>query len=281
MERTKAVATVAGIVVIICSIWVLSLNKNRIIEHALAHQKLKTERLLAEKLQAEKGVDKGIARIRLLETEKADLQNRIKEKNNEISTNLEESERIRQENTKVKKQIALANDSARNLAELNRRTAELCTSMNFQLKKLQDSLDFFHDENLYLQRQFAMSILQSIDQTLVTPLKKDHRRITAKARSTRKIVATVSVPLKLENMTFSVDGPSGAALSDEDVITSRVVPAPGSNVTASHTDFEYKPFQTKTVEMIYEPKGKLNGGVYKIKIFSSGAYVGSMKVKLK
>lgn len=263
----------------LCLVWAIVAQQSKLsLQKRVNEEELKSEALLSEKLSVQKAFDQSKSDHEKLKTE---LDAIIEQKSKSLTTQT-------QQNKQIEKSLRLTQEKLKaETATTNRLKAELdsqnisYTSLNTAMTNLSDSISFFKDQNAYLKSELDDAIMRSIDQTLVSGVKKNKSKVTSKARAAKKLIANVEVPASLTDLSFTLEGPNGEIVSDANgSIVSRVLPS-SENAVASANQEEYHGNTAQLIEISYVPTAKLKAGTYTFKIFNDEKYIGSMMVQLR
>jgi hypothetical protein len=265
-----------------CLTWLLiSRNEISSTNTALDQSKLKYEALLSEKLLAEKKLEKTAKKLDTVQYQNNLLTQSLESKFQQISAG-------DATNRSLKKSLRVANEkhhqatiASRSLNEQLQKTSELNSKMTTRANNQRDSISALQQQVTVLRTQYEDAFRRSIDQTLITAERKNDK-ITSKAKRTTELVAQVDLPVALNNLSFTVEGPDGSVLSTDATLTARQL-AKENSLTASLSSLNLPTtsIATKKMEIIYKPAKKLTEGLYVFKIFNGADYVGSMNVKLR
>ena len=273
-------------------------NSNGGLKKNLDTEKLKAERLLAEKLQLDKEVSKYNEEVNQFKRELDDLKGR----NTELDKLLIESQRSLTDKQAQVNRLSKSNASKKTiekeLAELKKMKAgfdEKTSSLNQQIGKLNNDNRSLEEENNSLKQKLEAlgaqnkelvtdnSILKSMvaDDYLISGFKGRKDKLTLIARKTDKLTLSFDVPEDIAaSLKFNVIDPQGQKVnSDESKITSRILDTDQKNNSLPAS--AVKDLKMKRIEMEYNPKEKFTKGSYKIEIFNNSNYLGSCQVRLK
>lgn len=263
----------------LCLVWAIVAQQSKLsLQKKVNEEELKSEALLNEKLLAQKALDQSNSEHAKL---KAKLHATIEQQNKSITTQTRENRQIKKSLRRIEEELKAETEIKRRLqAELDSQNV-YNSSMNSTMRDLSDSLSFFKDQNAYLKNELDDAIMQSIDQTLVSGLKKHKSKVTSKARAAKKLIANVKVPASLTDLNFTLQGPDGKIIPNAmSAIASRVLPN-SENAVASANNGEYHSSASQLIEISYVPTSRLKAGTYTFKIFNNEKYIGSMMVELR
>jgi hypothetical protein len=281
-KRNIINAFLIGIFVICISWLFMSVQSNKVLQNNLNKEKLTNEALLSEKLETQKELEKTTHRITSLETKNSKLDELVHKKIVALSSIESERNALAANIKDLENRQNIELELKQELQERLTTNTEKYSKAESVNKHLIDSLKFLEAQNKLLRKELTQEVLKSIDQTLVTALKKNNNRITSKARAAKFLIAQVKVPSELENMSFTVEGPEGSNFTEEhNAITFRVLDNESKRITASLQNSPVADVHSKTLEIKYTPKEKLQPGVYTLRIFNNHQYVGSMQTNLR
>lgn len=285
IEKTQVFA--AGITVLLFAaligIFYLYDSKNTI-GQMLDDFKLKSERLLSEKLQLDKQIGDLKREFNALEGKNADLdkmlanaQKKISEKEAEISHinwDKNRSAKLQKELDELNKIKAdLEKQMNQYLASLNRSEAEK--------KALEESLATLRSENAELGKRFAVLSAWNPNNYRVETTKGKHDKLTAIAKRTKKVTVGFDVPQQMvTNIRFEITNPEGDLVTSNDKSLTFRVLENEANLYASVYNLKNVDV-TERIEMTYKPQESLQPGIYKIDVYDGKNYVGSCQIRLR
>jgi hypothetical protein len=275
------VGTFVGLLAI-CLTWAIMSQKSKIsLRKRLGEETSKSEALVAEKLLVEKALNESKDSNNMFISQRAELDEALEHRSKMLTTQTRENKRI---------------EKALRFAEQQRETdAALSNELKLKLdsqrvsysasdgrtRTLLDSINKLKTEHAYLENELNEAIMTSIDQTVVSAVKRNDLKFTSKARAAKKLIAKVEVPGKLKDLRFVLEGPSGEVVSGSgNSIAARVLEDDKSAV-ATTKDEIYPRVQLQNIELMYVPEDRLKTGTYTFKIFNGENYFGSMMVNLR
>lgn len=279
---------IAGTVTFLLAIALVSLisfyEANRSLEAGLNDEKLKSERILSEKLSLEKEIAKLKQSVTSLQGRNAELDKTLTSTSAKIAEKERELSRMSKENASLKQykqQYAdiqkIKNDLESQVLALN----NALTAANKEKESLNRMVAELQVKNKSLSDELAQIQIASLDDIRVEAFKKN--KLTVSAKKTKKLDINFIIPSKYsaDNLTFKISDPSGQVLSPKDGTIAYVETQDAPILTADASDMLYLK-QTKQVKMEYKPKKKLKAGIYRIEVSSAdNAYLGSLQVRLR
>ncbi len=257
-------------------------DTNTSLETLLDNNRLKSETLLSEKLMLDKEIkdlradinaqkgkskalDAALSKAQMaLEQKERELRNRSK---NEVKAkDLDELRKIKTQLEAEKNE--LYSNLNQVLAEKDR-LIEALAAANSQNKSLNDKVSFME--------ALAINNMR-VDAT------KRNEKLTVVARKTRQLNMAFDLPQHLANdVQFKLRTPSGAMIDHTDAALSwhEVIGQQGE-YTASIELMQPGDLKvSKRMEMRYEPKDRLQRGLYTIDVYNGKTYVASCQVRLR
>lgn len=276
----------AGGLAVAIAISGLFLVNNMKLKNNLSAEKVKSEKLLSEKLSLDKTLSHIQKNVAELKSKNTTLDKAIAESNRKIQEKNEEINKLTAQNASVK-------DLKKKLAELE----NLKQQMNAEMAELNQSLAKAKAENSKLNEQIASATKansglandNSILKALVSnnyrteALRGKNERLTVKSRQTNKLLVSFDLPGNVDNdVHFKVLTPQGKELSSKtDLSASIQITENGDALLASSNPSENGGPGTKRVEMTYKPTQKLTKGVYQFNLYNGERFLGSTQLRLK
>lgn len=191
-------------------------------------------------------------------------------------------------NIKIKRALQSAQARINEAEQLNEQLEEKLqsgdkeyASLKETTASLKDSLRTLAAINQEMEAELEEAILKTMDETMITAVKRNEKKLTTKARKVRKLFANVEVPGKYDNIHFNIVAPDGNEISDKSsAVSSRVLPDAETFVASAREEQNLYPSAQK-FQVTYVPEDRLEPGVYTIEIYNDSLYVGSMQVKLR
>lgn len=287
-KKEQIIAATATIFLIAALIGIGVMQRsNKSLQDYLSDARLKTEKLLSEKLSLDKQIDKNNKELTLLnEKNKSldkmldDLKQKLVQKEAALKAHNNDGAKIKS----LEKQIA---DIQKQKSELKKQIA----SANAVADQLRGEIDALTKtnagllaENKTLTENAKILTRLAADNFIVQSTKGKKDRLTVNARKTKKLSVGFDVPQNIVTaVSFKVTTPQGKTYTSKDksgTITSAVVDQ-GDNLYASLSPLTGEFEVTRRIEMVYKPTEKLMAGIYKIEIYNKDAKLGSCQVKLR
>lgn len=285
VQNPKVIAGTVTFLLAIALVGLISFYEaNRSLEAGLNDEKLKSERILSEKLSLEKEIAKLKQSITSLQGRNADLDKTLSKTSAKIAEKERELNKMSKENASLKQykqQYAdlqkIKNDLESQVLALN----NALTAANKEKESLNRMVAELQVKNKSLSDELAQIQIASLDDIRVEAFKKN--KLTVSARKTKKLDINFMIPSKYsaDNLTFKISDPSGQVLSPKDGTIAYVETLEAPILTADASDMLYLK-QTKQVKMEYKPKKKLKAGIYRIEVTNAdNTYLGSLQVRLR
>jgi small-conductance mechanosensitive channel len=257
-------------------------------EDILSQEKIKSEKMLSEKLALSKEIEQLNDKINSESTKNGALSNSVKDLQSQLAkkeSQLKSINSVYSERDKYKKQLeALMNEKKltdQQLAELSSKLKSLESNHN----------DAKFDAALLKNKNDALAARNEILSSLMAnnyglEAHKKGEKLTVKAKRTKELVAGFDLPVSMtENLKFTITNPTGKRItsdksksihyvaSETDEVNSEMIAS--TNWKVESNDF------TKRIVLTYKPEEKLEGGVYNIDIYAAEVYLGSSQIRLK
>ncbi|HNP94588.1 MAG TPA: hypothetical protein PKJ63_03135 [Cyclobacteriaceae bacterium] len=285
VQNPKVIAGTVTFLLAIALVGLISFYEaNQSLEAGLNDEKLKSERILSEKLSLEKEIAKLKQSITSLQGRNADLDKTLSKTSAKIAEKERELNKMSKENASLKQykqQYAdlqkIKNDLESQVLALN----NALTAANKEKESLNRMVAELQVKNKSLSDELAQIQIASLDDIRVEAFKKN--KLTVSARKTKKLDINFMIPSKYsaDNLTFKISDPSGQVLSPKDGTIAYVETLEAPILTADASDMLYLK-QTKQVKMEYKPKKKLKAGIYRIEVTNAdNTYLGSLQVRLR
>lgn len=261
-------------------------RSNTRLNDGLNEEKLKTESLLNEKASLTKEIDKLKKDIAQILGRNADQEASIETLKKTITGKDQRIAQLSRENNSVqdlKKQVA---ELQKYKSDLEKQVENLLAE-NAQLNAgnmdLENMLITLRSENASLKTDLDNMKLTTADNFLVQSMRgKKKERLTVNSSRARKLSVSFNLPKEMmADLKFEVTTPSGKKVKEGDNGLSWSLPAELEILTASLDGVGGDMQVSQRIEMNYEPKNKLESGIYTISIYNHSAYVGSCQVKLR
>ncbi|CAN5566805.1 hypothetical protein BH23BAC1_BH23BAC1_32790 [soil metagenome] len=260
------------------------------ISQELNDEKLKSETLLSQKLQLEKEIEKIRKEIASLNGQNKDLDRLLLDANSNLNKKDQQISQLTKDNASLgylRKEVA-------NLKKLKDQYEGQLATLNSDLIKLRKDNDTMKKD--YSEAQKMIAKLQSDNKKLMNDLDvavamtnntlseaiKKNSRLTVNSRKARKIMVAFDVPQRsLSGLDFKVTAPNDKVFTVKDGSISHRMILNDGNPVASLDNFSGIMEASQRVVMEYNPKTKLEKGVYTVDVLSNGKLLGRMQVKLK
>ena len=248
----------------------------------LDHNRLRQEKLLAEKLHLEKNI--GMLRDRLDKEEQAliasdgqvaDLQRRV----NEVTERAKDRDQVARRNKDLSGQIAaLKQEKDRLEKELN---GSLASTQDLQLQ-----LDKLRQEQLAQAQRHddELAGAQMVNNAEVAAIRGKKDKLTVVARRTREIRMAFDLPQTLaQGASFKVITPDGRSYDGADPAISMTLETEEAEPMASVSLMpELLPGnRASRVNLKFSPDKKLVPGTYRVDVLSNGEYLNTVRLKLR
>ncbi len=259
-------------------------ENNKSLEAGLDNEKLKSEKILSEKLSLDKEIVKLKQSIASLQGKNSDLDKMLNKASSQVAMKEGELAKMKKENASLKQYKQQLADIQKIKSDLESQIASLTNSLNASNKERESLNKMVADlqgKNNNLMAELNQMRIASLDDIRVEAFKKN--KLTVSAKKTKKLDVNFLVPASnsTDNLQFKITDPSGRLLTPTDGTIALVGVDESPILTADNSHMIYLK-ETKQVKMEYKPKKKLSPGVYRIEISNSdNAYMGSLQVRLK
>ncbi|HCR54694.1 MAG TPA: hypothetical protein DIW27_09775, partial [Cytophagales bacterium] len=247
-------------------------------------EKLKSEKMLSEKLSLDKEIVKLKQSISSLQGKNADLDKMLSSASSKIAMKESELKKMQKENASLKQYKQQLADIQKIKSDLETQISSLTNSLNASNKEKESLNRLVADlqlKNKDLMNELNQMQIASLDDIRIEAFKKN--KLTVSAKKTKKLDVNFLIPASnsSENLQFKITDPNGKLLTPADGTIAFVETDDASLLTADLSNTLYLK-QTKQVKMQYTPKSKLKPGVYRIEILNSDSkYMGSLQVRLR
>lgn len=260
------------------------------VSQELNDEKLKSESFLSQKLQLEKEIEKIRKEIASLSGQNRDLDRMLLDANSNLDKKEQQIKQLSKENASLgslRKEVA-------NLKNLKAQYEGQLATLNSDLIKSRQETDKMRKENSESQKMIAR--LQNENKKLMNDLDvavamtnnslseavKKNSKLTVSSRKARKIMVAFDVPQKsLSGLDFKVTSPNDKVFTVKDGSISHRMILNDGNPVASLDNLSGIMEASQRVVMEYNPKTRLEKGVYTVDVLSKGKLLGRMQVKLK
>lgn len=284
-EKIVAGALTALLFGSIISSMVLFRNNSRL-NDGISEEKLRTESLINEKAALTREIDKLKKEISLAEVKNTGNERLLTEMMDQLTAKENRIALLQKENKTVKElrqEIAHLQQIKSDLEK----QAGLLMAENSGLKEdysqLQNHMNTLKAENAILIADLELMKLASADKYLIQSIKgKKKERLTIHANQARKLAVSFDLPQDvMADLKFKVVTPSGRKVDEGNKEISWNVPGDLEMLTASLNGMGGEIRVTRRVEMTYQPKGKMEKGVYTITVMNGNNYIGSCQIRLR
>jgi predicted RNase H-like nuclease (RuvC/YqgF family) len=284
-QNPKTIAAiVTGLLIISLAALVFTYELSENLEAGWNSEKLKSEKILAEKLSLDKEIVKLKQSIFSLQGKNTDLDKTLSAISSKLAIKESEVKKMQKENATLKEYKQQVAEIQKIRGDLEHQIATLTSSLNSSNREkdlLNKTVADLQQKNKLLSDEMKQMQLASLDDIRVEAFNKN--KLTVSAKKTKKLDVNFLIPANhsSDKMQFKITDPSGRLLTPMDGAISLVEAEEAPIFTADNTAMTYLK-QTKQVKMEYAPKKKLKPGVYRIEVLNSdNVYMGSLQVRLK
>lgn len=284
-QNPKTIAAiVTGLLIISLAALVFTYELSENLEAGWNSEKLKSEKILAEKLSLDKEIVKLKQSIFSLQGKNTDLDKTLSAISSKLAIKESEVKKMQKENATLKEYKQQVAEIQKIRGDLERQIATLTSSLNSSNREkdlLNKTVADLQQKNKLLSDEMKQMQLASLDDIRVEAFNKN--KLTVSAKKTKKLDVNFLIPASnsSEKMQFKITDPSGRLLTPMDGAITLVEDDDAPIFTADNSQMLYLK-QTKQMKMEYKPKKKMKPGVYKIEILNSeNVYMGSLQVRLK
>jgi DNA repair exonuclease SbcCD ATPase subunit len=259
---------------------------NTSLKRQLGDQKIKSEKLLSEKLKLDKSIKELRIDMSALTGKNAKLDKLLTEANKKLQNKEAEIKRLVAENATVGELRAQVRELELLREQLNKDIAGLNLSIT-QLSDANASLNEFlaraKNENEILAIDNTILKAMVADNYRIEALRGKHEKLTINARKTDKLLVSFDLPSDVgKNLYFKVKTPQGDEFSSKNDLSAIInIVENNDGLLASASSDVIGSIGTKRVEMIYKPNKKLTKGVYRFNVYNENSYLGSTQLRLK
>lgn len=284
-KSTWRILPLFGSLLIVVIVLVTAVYKNRQMNESLNTQKLKSEVLLAEKLN----LDKSIGKMKNELTESKNSNGKLKQKIYDI-----QSEMLAK-NSEIN-QLKVRTANFETMKQKNSEMEQSLGKLNSEIGKLNDALKTASTENGRLSNQLQTASQKneglSSDNTILKAMFSDNYRteasrgkkdkLTVNAHRTNKLSVSFDIPANIpDKLYFKVTTPNGQEFSSKtDIHASITINDLGDALLASTSEIIGSSGK-KRVEMSYRPDKKLQEGIYQFNLYNEDRFLGSTQLRLK
>ncbi len=285
IKGKKVLAVSASAILIMALIGIgLLMKSNKSLNENLSDQRLMSETLLSEKLSLDKQIGKLRNDMAFMSSKNDKLDKMMVELKENLSKLEAENRAIRIENKKIKTLESM-------IAEIQKTKSELesqITGLNGEINQLMAANSELNRQNASLMADNEnlsdkVKILSVFaDNFRMESLKGKKDKLTVSARVAKKLTVGFDLPPgDLTNVNFKITTPQGKVFTSKDqYITSSVVEDDRglvASISSGSGNFEI----SKRIEMNFQPKEKLTGGVYNVEILNKNEKLGSCQIRLR
>ena len=263
-------------------------SDGRNLKKDLASEKVKSEKMLSEKLALSKELDKLKNEIdsykgknASLDKSLADLKSKLQKKEAEINRMAANS------SPNYKKQFqelqAIKADLDKTLARLNEELSAL-QSENYNLRTVLAMMEANNEQLAVNNKNLTRMIVNNLE----AEAQKKNNKLTVNARKTKEIVLAFEVPASMsEQLKFNIVFPDGKQVASNNsksityAVNHKDFVFSDAEVVASTQNLFVKSDDSKQIALSYKADSKLKPGTYQIDIYSENEYLGSCRMKLK
>jgi chromosome segregation ATPase len=276
------IGALAALLILSASFFII----NASLKKQLGDQKIKSEKLLSEKLKLDESLKELKADMSALTGKNARLdkllgeaKKKLQKKEAEIKRLIAENATVGELRAQVRELELLREQLTRDIANLNINLAQLSDDN----ARLNDLLARTKNENELLA--FDNTILRAMvaDNYRIEALKGKHEKLTINARKTDKLLVSFDLPSDVgRNLYFKVNTPQGDEFSSRTDLSATInIVENNDRLLASANSEAGGSIGSKRVEMIYKPNKKLTKGVYRFNVYNDNSYLGSTQLRLK
>lgn len=285
IQNPKIIAGTVTFLLALALIGLISFyENNQLLEAGLNGERLKSEKILSEKLSLDKEIAKLKQTITALHGKNSDLDKMLNTASSKLAYKEQEIKRMQKDNAtlvKYKQQLAEIDKIKSELESQIVSLTNALTLSNKEKESLNRMVADLNQKNKNLMDELAQIQIASLDDMRVEAFKKN--KITVLAKKTKKLDVNFIIPASYsaDNLKFKLSDPSGKLLNQNDGTIAMVELEDAPILTADLSNNLYLK-QTKQVKMEYKPKNKLKAGIYKIEIHTNDdKYLGSLQVRLR
>ena len=279
---------IAGTVTFLFAIALIGLiayhNANRSLEDGLNNERLKSERILSEKLALDKEINKLKQSITSLQGKNTDLDKMLANTSAKVAAKEQELNRMNKENSSLKQYKKQHDDIQKIKNDLEAQVIALNNALstaNKDNESLKRSVAELQLKNKSLSDELTQIQIASLDDMRVEAFNKS--KLTVSAKKTKKLDINFIIPAQYatSDLQFKIYDPNGQQRSQTDGTIALLETKEAPILTADASDKLYLK-QTKQVKMEYKPKKKLTAGIYRIEVSNNeNKYLGSLQVRLR
>ena len=263
-------------------------SDGRNLKKDLTSEKVKSEKMLSEKLALSKEIDKMKNEIDSYKGKNSSLDKSLAELKSKLQKKEAELNRMAANSSpNYKKQFqelqAIKADLDKSLARLN----EELNALQAENSDLKASLAHMEANN----EQLAVNnknLTRMIVNNLEAEAQKKNNKLTVNAKKTKEIILAFEVPASMsEQLKFNIVFPDGKQVASNNsknityAVNHKDFVFSDAEVVASTQNLFAKTDDSKQIALSYKADSKLKPGTYQIDIYSENEYLGSCRMKLK
>ena len=280
--RIAITAALAALLILSASFFII----NASLKKQLGDQKIKSEKLLSEKLKLDQSIKElkddmsAMAGINVrLDKLLGEANRKLQNKEAEIKRLIAENATVSELRAQVRELELLREQLTTDIANLNINLAQLNNDnacLNELLTRTKNENELLAFDNTILKAMVA-------DNYRIEALKGRHEKLTINARKTDKLLVSFDLPSDVgRNLYFKVNTPQGEEFSSKTDLSAIInIVENNDRLLASANSDAGGSIGTKRVEMIYKPNKKLTKGVYRFNVYNDNSYLGSTQLRLK
>lgn len=263
-------------------------SDGRNLKKDLASEKVKSEKMLSEKLALSKELDKLKNEIDSYKGKNASLDKSLADLKSKLQKKEAEFNRMAANSSpNYKKQFqelqAIKADLDKTLARLNEELSAL-QSENYDLRTSLAMMEANNEQLAVNNKNLTRMIVNNLE----AEAQKKNNKLTVNARKTKEIVLAFEVPASMsEQLKFNIVFPDGKQVASNNsksityAVNHKDFVFSDAEVVASTQNLFVKSDDSKQIALSYKADSKLKPGTYQIDIYSENEYLGSCRMKLK
>ncbi|MEQ8555979.1 MAG: hypothetical protein RIC06_17635 [Cyclobacteriaceae bacterium] len=263
-------------------------SDGRNLKKDLASEKVKSEKMLSEKLALSKELDKLKNEIDSYKGKNASLDKSLADLKSKLQKKEAEFNRMAANSSpNYKKQFqelqAIKADLDKTLARLNEELSAL-QSENYDLRTSLAMMEANNEQLAVNNKNLTRMIVNNLE----AEAQKKNNKLTVNARKTKEIVLAFEVPASMsEQLKFNIVFPDGKQVASNNsknityTVNHKDFVFSNAEVVASTQNLFVKSDDSKQIALSYKADSKLKPGTYQIDIYSENEYLGSCRMKLK
>ncbi len=263
-------------------------SDGRNLKKDLASEKVKSEKMLSEKLALSKELDKLKNEIDSYKGKNASLDKSLADLKSKLQKKEAEFNRMAANSSpNYKKQFqelqAIKADLDKTLARLNEELSAL-QSENYDLRTSLAMMEANNEQLAVNNKKLTRMIVNNLE----AEAQKKNNKLTVNARKTKEIVLAFEVPANMsEQLKFNIVFPDGKQVASNNsknityAVNHKDFVFSDAEVVASTQNLFVKSDDSKQIALSYKADSKLKPGTYQIDIYSENEYLGSCRMKLK